>query len=532
MEWDTLLHLPVCRNLMIRKSTRPHLHPNPNPYPNLFPPRSICIAGSDLTALVYIRGGSCSWYSFLTTFFVIASVLWSMVLSRTVALVLNRDNLSSRLNRLTSYANVRGGPCRRWLANNIERMRMLAFHTLVWGIATVCSVSMSIQADEQRAISSWCWFDNSVANDDAAAAADTSEASSAASDSISSTSPDIAQVCLFFVPIVASILYNCKTLFWASCRKTCGTLCSDRWRDVALIGHETNENVLQQHVDNLISKLRYYIMLSVVVSVWLCIAEIVNFYDPSRQNIVWIYSVMLIMLRLHGFGNLMIYASRKDVRRAWYKEVWGFMGWETHLSEAELGGESKPNDFMDGDEEGGGGGDGDDQGFSSGLQVSLGGSRGESGLSANSDPDNKYTVYGASVYENERSDELVTPLYKDRRSRSGSGLGIDGRTHSDGRNTNTTSAPPVRYSIASADTRSTIGSGHSLGSNNSTPRESITLDITDDDEEGGVHSSYNTSHNSATAASSAYAGYVPPSDASPASLTHSFIKNLQAKTPL
>ena len=39
---------------------------------------SLCIAGSDLTALMFINGGSCTWYSLLTTFFVLAGVLWSM----------------------------------------------------------------------------------------------------------------------------------------------------------------------------------------------------------------------------------------------------------------------------------------------------------------------------------------------------------------------------------------------------------------------------------------------------------------------
>jgi len=283
---------------------------------------SFCIAGSDLTALMFIRGGSCNWYSFLTTFFVLAGVLWSMVLSRTVALVLNRDNLSSRLNRLTSYAAVSGGPCRKWFAKNVEGVRMFAFHTLVWGTAAVCSLSMTIQADAQPSISSWCWFDSAVS------ATDTTDTASTTVSDNTGTSPDIAQVLLFFIPIGISILYNCKTLFWASFKKTCGMLCSERWRDVALIGHETNENVLQQHVDELIRKLRYYIMLSVVVSAWLCIAEIVNFNDPSRKNIVWSYSVLLVLLRLHGFGNLIIYLGRRDVRVAWHKALWGFMGWE------------------------------------------------------------------------------------------------------------------------------------------------------------------------------------------------------------
>jgi len=486
-----------------------------------------------LTALVFIQGGSCNWYSFLTTFFVIAGVLWSMVLSRTVALVLNRDALSSRLTRLTNYAAIRGGPCRKWLANNIEGVRMLAFHTLVWGIAAVCSLSMTIQADEQRSISSWCWFDNTVANDDATIAA--RDATSTTESDTASSSPDIGQVCLFFAPIVISILYNLKALFWATCRRTCGALCSDRWRDVALMGHETNENVLQQHVEELISTLRYYIMLSVVVAVWLCVAEIVNFYDPSRQNIVWIYSVMLVMLRLHGFGNLMIYAGRKDVRLAWYKGAWDLMGWKIHLTDADLDGH-KPHGEADGargsmdDEDGWGHGE---DGSDSALKAPLGG-RGESGFSADSDLDNKYTLSAASVYDHDYGDDLITPLNEDkeRRSQSGSDFGMDGQTHSDRRNAG---AQPVRYSTASADTRSTAGSVHSIGSTGSTPRESITVDITDDEEERSMRGSYNTAVNAASASSSAYANYLPPSDGSPSLGTHAQtnnpIKSL-ARTPL
>ncbi len=106
-----------------------------------------CLIGSDLTALAYLRGGNCNTYSFLTTFFVISSVLWSMVLSRTVALVLNRNALSSRLIRLNNVAtSIEDYKCLKWLSLDLEGLRMLAFHVAVWGVALFCSLAMVIQA--------------------------------------------------------------------------------------------------------------------------------------------------------------------------------------------------------------------------------------------------------------------------------------------------------------------------------------------------------------------------------------------------
>lgn len=154
---------------------------------------SICIAGSDLTALIFIDGGNCNVYSLLTTFFVIAAVLWSMVLSRTVALVLNRNALSSRVNRLNQLTNyVASSRCRKWLAKNADGMRMFIFHLIVWGVAATCSVSMLIEADNQPSISNWCWFENDV---------DTNASASVDTDNVGTT-PDTIQLCLFFVPIV------------------------------------------------------------------------------------------------------------------------------------------------------------------------------------------------------------------------------------------------------------------------------------------------------------------------------------------
>ena len=148
-----------------------------------------------------------------------------------------------------------------------------------------------------------------------------------------------------------------------------------------------------------------------------------------------------------------------------------------------------------------------------------GGVRGESGFSINSDnQDNKYTLYGATVYDHDQGvgvgEDLTAPLNGNKhhsRSRSGSGLGLGGggvRTHSDGRNNTDISNnynPGVRYSIESG---STIGSAVS---GVSTPRESITVDITDDDEESIGRSSYNNSMNAAAA--TGYTNYLPPATA-------------------
>jgi len=109
--------------------------------------------------------------------------------------------------------------------------------------------------------------------------------------------------------------------------------------------------------------------------------------------------------------------------------------------------------------------------------------------------------------------DLTAPLNGNKhhsRSRSGSGLGLGGggiHTQANVRNNTDISNnynPSVRYSIESG---STIGSA---ASSSSTPRESVTVDITDDDEEGPGNSSYNNSMN-ATAAG--YASYLPPATA-------------------
>ncbi len=96
---------------------------------------------------------------------------------------------------------------------------------------------------------------------------------------------------------------------------------------MALLAHETNETDLQYRVDSLISALKHYIFITILVCVWLCVAELVNVLDPMRKNIIWTYAVLLAVLRLQGFCNALIYFNRSDVRRAWYEWIWGCMGW-------------------------------------------------------------------------------------------------------------------------------------------------------------------------------------------------------------
>ena len=291
---------------------------------------SVALAGADLTALIFITGGSCGWYTFLTNFFVIAAALWSAVLSRTVSLVLNRDGLSSRLTRLDSIARGRGR-CLRWLRNNADGVRMFVFHILVWGISFLCAVAMDIDTDEEPSLSNWCWFspEGPVQTDD-----DNNV------DNVGS-SPNPAQLALFFTPIGFAMLYNAKTLFWHSfreyflqCRVCAGKGSEEEAFFREQVQIETNENELQREITLLCNRLKYYIFLSFFVCSWLVISELVNIFDTSRGSIIYSYSILLITFPLHGFGNLVIYLWRDDVRSAWWKEIYSLLGMNYTPSES------------------------------------------------------------------------------------------------------------------------------------------------------------------------------------------------------
>ncbi len=286
---------------------------------------SVALAGADLTALIFITGGDCGWYTFLTNFFVISTALWSVVLSRNLSLVLNRDGLSTHFSRLNSITRSRGGCCFKWLRQNVEGIRMFVFHSFCWGLAFLCAVAIDVGTDEEPSLSNWCWFSvtNAQHNDDP-----TIDTIDDTDNTYVGTTPPYFQLLLFFIPIGFSMLYNMKTLFWASFRNIIITNCTERGRDTALMNlAETNENELQQSINVFTTHFRYYIGLSFIVSLWLFVAEFINIYDISRHNIIWSYCVLLIVFRLHGFGNLCIYLFRDDVRDAWWKEIYGWFGW-------------------------------------------------------------------------------------------------------------------------------------------------------------------------------------------------------------
>lgn len=290
---------------------------------------SLSVAGSDVTGLAYLGGGSCSLYGFFTSFFLIAIALWSATISRTLQLVVvHRNELSRSLTRLNSMVEDTrfassdggggsGGSGRRSMLS-LEFLRMAAFHVAVWGISFTCALGIVILS-AQSPISSWCWFEES--NPDNAATT--------------------GQLLFFYMPISIALCYNFYVLGGTYLKAYMASRRGPREDELEL------QDGLSSDLMALSSSLRAYVLFTVVMLVLVCLAELVNLrafprYSDASPERFWLYFAIVLLVRLQGVYNLLIYASRSDVREAWRETfLQAVLGRAQRCpTEASLGGEA------------------------------------------------------------------------------------------------------------------------------------------------------------------------------------------------
>ena len=297
---------------------------------------SLSVAGSDLTGLAYLGGGSCSLYGFFTSFFLIAIALWSATISRTLQLVVvHRNELSRSLTRLNSMVeDTRFGASRNSSSSRdggggvgdcsvagrpalgLEFLRMAAFHVAVWGISFTCALGIVILS-VRAPISSWCWFEAS--NPDNAATT--------------------GQLLFFYMPISVALCYNFYVLG--------GTYLKAY---MAARGPREDELELQDGLSSdlkaLSSSLCAYVLFTVVMLVLVCLAELVNLrafprYSDASPERFWLYFSIVLLVRMQGVYNLFVYSRRPDVRAAWGETfARALLRRPRQPTEASLGGEA------------------------------------------------------------------------------------------------------------------------------------------------------------------------------------------------
>ena len=254
---------------------------------------SLSVAGSDLTGLAFLSGGSCTLYGLFTSFFLISIALWSATISRTLQLVvMHRSQLSRSLTRLNSMVY------ETRFKTSLELLRMAAFHIVVWGVSLMCALGIVIFSTSAP-ISSWCWFSKSP---DAAAST--------------------GQLLFFYVPILLALLYNSYVL--------CGTYlqsCLARRGSGGPFEAPDMQDGLSSDLTALSDSLRYYVLFTIVVLALVCLAELVNLaafprYKDSSPQHFWLYFAIFLLARLQGVFNLFVYARRADVRAAWSDTLW------------------------------------------------------------------------------------------------------------------------------------------------------------------------------------------------------------------
>jgi hypothetical protein len=259
---------------------------------------SLSVVGGDVTALAYLGGGSCSLYGLFTAFFLLSSALWSSAIARTISLVVRRNELNRSITRLNSVVDSGMVRC-----TNLGQLRMWAFYVLVWGIAAVCSLAIAILSITSPSVSSWCWYSDDTNSDNSAG---------------------VGQLLFFYVPIVASFLYNSWVLGGAqmnSCFAAASRPLVDSGQDLEL-ELQQQQDALSDELRLLVDSLRLYVIYAIVVMATLCLAELVNLtvfpMYPSYEPHFWLYFAVTIVLRGQGIFNLVVYALRRpDVRQAW-----------------------------------------------------------------------------------------------------------------------------------------------------------------------------------------------------------------------
>lgn len=245
---------------------------------------TLSVLGSDLTALSFAHGGSCSLYGLFASFFFVAMTLWSGAISRTISIVVRRDELHRSLTRLNSIAEENRFAIK---ITNIELLRMIAFHCFVYGVAITSAIGITVLS-RQNPISGWCWFSDAADSD---------------------SSAPVGQLLFFYIPIVSALLYNSLVLgstYWRHC-------CS-RWRE--------QHDILVADLSQLVLSLHYYVLYAMLIMLIICLAELINItafpHYSSQEQHFWLYFILSVVIRSQGTFNLLVYARRSDVRKAWY----------------------------------------------------------------------------------------------------------------------------------------------------------------------------------------------------------------------
>jgi hypothetical protein len=262
----------------------------------------LAIFGADLTALAYLGGGECYHYSVLMSFFLLSQAAWGSIVARQLQLlVFTRQSLNRALHRLHSFADGNSYNMR-----DIERVRMVVFHVLAWGLPLLFSITIYVMSLDTP-ISMWCWFNQEHTHDGEV--------------TITHTMGPVAL--FFYLPLAATLVYNVYVLSWSSLKRAAGRVCGDgddaRGAEMHTHHHDTNADPLEKEISRLSTRLRWFVSLSATVSFLLCAAELINVSDTAQsdESRYGLYVFLVLFLRLHGLANLSVYGSRDDVRKCW-----------------------------------------------------------------------------------------------------------------------------------------------------------------------------------------------------------------------
>lgn len=272
----------------------------------------MAILGSDLIALIFSHpGDSCEVYSVFTAFFLLSGAIWGSIVARQLQLlVVNRQSLNRALYRLHSYAE-EDRPFFNLKGFSLEKVRMSVFHLLAWGLPLLFSGVIAVISVTREPITVWCWFNQP---DD-----DTLYVPRSAS----------PQMLLFYIPISLSLLYNGSVLGGAVL-KYLTRVCGDE--------DEPITDPLEQEISKLARNLRWFVLLSTIISFWLCIAEMVNVTKGSTSRL-GVFLVLVVLLRLHGIASLVVYANDKSVKKCWQLAFTRGRNWVNGIEEEDEEGE-------------------------------------------------------------------------------------------------------------------------------------------------------------------------------------------------
>ena len=260
---------------------------------------SIAISGSDLTALIFINGGDCELYGLFQSYFILASMAWSVACARTLnRYVVYRHSLHASLTRLTSLK-----------VQNIQSKRSIVIHVIAWGVSFVFAIIINILSTtgDSSITSNWCWFQELKEKEKE----DGSNGTVAVAESM-----NVTLTILFYIPIVIATIYN----YWCLSGKYCKSMINFWYRNNEYENYTGNEgsSPLEKELMKLSNFLSDFVIISVMISSWLCISVIINISINTNSR-VWVFVILITLLRLHGALNFIIYFFKDEQRRLkWY----------------------------------------------------------------------------------------------------------------------------------------------------------------------------------------------------------------------